>query len=230
MKDQVFEGATVEAALEEAARVLGLRREGLPHVVLQSAGPARVAVLLGGRPAATGGRAGAMQSGGERPRERGPERSPEGATVEGRPIEADIRAVVRALGEAAGLDASADCERRESGLAVRVQGDPGFFSAEVVRALEIVLRGVAARAGLRGPVRVHVDGTEEREAALRRLAEETAEAVRRDGQPRTLPALNSWERRQVHVTLQGYPDVVSSSSGEGRERTLTVSRRAGDGA
>jgi predicted RNA-binding protein Jag len=229
MKDQIFEGDSVEAALGEAARVLGLRREGLPHVVLQSVGPARVAVLLGARPAAPGGRAEAMRSGGERPRERKPERQPDGAS-EGRPIEADVRAVVQALGQAAGLDASADCERRESGLAVRVQGDPGFFSAEVVRALEIVLRGVAARAGFRGPVRVHVDGTEEREAALRRLAEEAAEAVRRDGQPRTLPALNSWERRQVHVTLQDYPDVVSSSSGEGRERTLTVSRRAGEGA
>ena len=221
MKDQIFEGATVEAALGEAARVLGLRREGLPHVVLQSGGPARVAVLLGARPAPADRAQAPRPSRGDMH----PEPRQEVASG-GRPLEADVCAVVRALGEAAGLDASADCERRESGLAVRLQGDPTFFSTEVVRALEIVLRGVAARAGFRGPVRVHVDGTEEREVALRRLAEETAEAVRRDGQPRTLPALNSWERRQVHVTLQDYPDVVSSSSGEGRERTLTVSRRA----
>ena len=137
--------------------------------------------------------------------------------------------MVRALGDAAGIEVSTDCERRESGLAVRIQGDPAFFSAEVTRALEIVLRGVAARAGVRSPVRVHVDGTEEREAALRRLAEETADAVRQDGQPRTLPALNSWERRQVHMTLQEQSDIVSTSSGEGRDRTLTVALRPGQG-
>jgi hypothetical protein len=43
-----------------------------------------------------------------------------------------------------------------------------------------------------------------------------------DGQARTTPPLNAYERRVVHVTLEGRDGVTTFSVGEGHARRVTV--------
>jgi spoIIIJ-associated protein len=37
-----------------------------------------------------------------------------------------------------------------------------------------------------------------------------------------LPAMNAFERRQVHTFVSEYPDIVSESTGEGRNRRVVL--------
>lgn len=58
---------------------------------------------------------------------------------------------------------------------------------------------------------------------LKTLALETKERVLSEGKELAIPELKSWERRVVHLLLEGDEEVVSGSQGEGRDRVLVVS-------
>lgn len=62
----------------------------------------------------------------------------------------------------------------------------------------------------------------EREKLLSELARAAARKVVATKQPVSLPAMNSYERRLIHVELAGRPDVMTESEGNGRERYVTV--------
>jgi spoIIIJ-associated protein len=213
VRDRVFAGRDAAAALAAASLALGLPAETLRYVVLDPGAPggrgleptpARVAVLLG-EPAA--------------PR-----------TTGGRPIDARaaIRDTVRSVGEAAGLDIHADLEEQEEAVVVHLRGsEPEFFAGpdgrgEVLRALEHLLqRSYGAAFAL--PLRVRSQSfRDQRDAALAEEARALAQAVRSDGQPRTTEPLNAYERRVVHVALNGEPGVTTYSVGEGGARRVTV--------
>ena|SRR3990172_2526216 len=66
------------------------------------------------------------------------------------------------------------------------------------------------------------DWRQRREEYLRKLALSLAQQVEVDGQPVVCPQLTSAERRIVHLALQDHPQVVTESSGEGRDRRLIV--------
>lgn len=57
---------------------------------------------------------------------------------------------------------------------------------------------------------------------LKSLALETKERVLSDNKEIVIPELKSWERRVIHLLLQGDEKVVSESQGEGRDRVLVV--------
>ncbi len=57
---------------------------------------------------------------------------------------------------------------------------------------------------------------------LKTLAAETKEKVLSENREVFLPNLKSWERRIVHLELQEDDEVISESTGEGRERVLVV--------
>jgi spoIIIJ-associated protein len=216
VKDRVFSGRDVAEALAAAGQALGLPAEALRYVVLEtprpgglgvSPSPARIAVLLDGSPAAPS-------------REAAPPRPP------GDP-RAEIRAVVRALGEAAGIDVAAEIEEGEEALRVHLGGsDRGFFleeGGEVLRATEHLLMRMFGRDLAPRGIVVDCEGyREQREEALRAQARELAAAVTADGKARTSPALNSYERRIVHLALAEVKGVVTYSVGEGGDRRVTV--------
>ena len=60
---------------------------------------------------------------------------------------------------------------------------------------------------------------------LKALATETKERVLTEGREIAIPELKSWERRIVHLLLEGDKEVASDSQGEGRDRVLVVSPR-----
>jgi spoIIIJ-associated protein len=219
VKDAIFSGPDIQAALEAASRALGQPVGGLRYVVLQepapgrlglTAQPARIAILM------DSGR-GAVAASSE------PE--PEEAPLPDLP--AQIGELGQQLSEATGLEIAFAIAENEGRLEVKVEGAGAgdFLADEGVRpALEHVLRRWAERGGHELAL-AGAGNRERRDEALRQRALQLAEAVRVDGQPRRLEGLNSYERRIVHMALQDAADVETFSVGEGAGRRVVIAPR-----
>jgi spoIIIJ-associated protein len=222
VSDRVFVGADVDAALETAARTLGLPRSALRYVVLDPGGPggrglsttpAQVAVLL----------------------PRTPEKAQGPAVPRAEPSDPTsvVRALVEELARTAGLEIQVSVDQGDEAVAVAIGGaDRAFFfgpddTGGVLRSLEHLLQAALTRTDPGGRVVVSCEGfAARREEALRRQALELAERVREDRQPRTTAPLNSFERRLVHLALSDQPGIVTYSVGEGADRRVTVALEA----
>lgn len=239
MKDRIFSGPDVDEALASAAASLGLPKAELRYVVLDSgsaggrglkATPARIAVLLQepgrSRRGERDERPGVEPAWhDERPSRRGPEPS----AVE--PLD-DIREVIRAFAAAGGLALEVETEETDEAFLVHVRGaDAGFLlepsgRAEVLLALEHLLQRRLGSTLFPLPLRVRCDGfRERRDEALAEEARQIAAAVLRTGEARMMEPLNAYERRVVHLALQEEPGVTTYSTGEGRDRRVTVAPR-----
>jgi len=229
VRDHVFSGNSIEEALAQAARALGLPREKLRYVVLDpgSAGarglsgtPARVAVMYDEpgtvRPAA------------------GPAHEEEAEDDDGSPGPIPLLTdILEALEEA--LDAPLGAEVRQEGeesLLVRIDG-PGrewllAGEGEGLASLDYLLRRALMARDYPLRLTVWCEGwREKRDEKLRQKALEVARAVREDGQPRQMPSLNSYERRIVHMAVAEVGGLATASQGEGQDRVVTISRSAG---
>lgn len=65
----------------------------------------------------------------------------------------------------------------------------------------------------------------ERLEKVQKIAEEAVEEVLETGQPKTLPSMNSFERRQVHMVLAENPDIITESIGQEPHRTIVIKKR-----
>ncbi len=229
MKDRVFSGPDVEEAIAVAAASLGLPRAELRYVVLEpgtAAGrglkptPARIAVFLAGAAATRPPRRAS--------REPAPAHAPD--------PRAGLRETIRAVAEAGGLEVGAEVEENEEAVVVRLHGaDEAFFlgedgRGEVLRATEHLLLRLYGAALQPRALRLTCEGFRaRRDEALAGEAHRIAEAVRNEGQPRTMEPMNAYERRIVHVALQAEPGVTTYSVGQGSDRRVTVAP-AGAGA
>lgn len=63
---------------------------------------------------------------------------------------------------------------------------------------------------------------QERENLITELARAAAKKVLATGEDISLPAMNAYERRLVHVALAIHPEVKTESSGESRERHVVI--------
>ena len=221
MKDRVFEGRDVARALEAASLGLGLPVSGLRYVVLEEGGeataaapasPARIVVFLDAteRAAQTLRPAPPASLGG-----------PSAGSPKDR-----LRRLVSAVADAAGEPLDVTFDEAGEALTVRLNG-PGEqllleSGGEALRALEHLLQRAVSRDE---PRRIQLTSERfrgQRDAFLRGLARTLAEAVRADGVSRETDALNSYDRRIVHLAVQDEPGVRSFSVGEGGARRVTV--------
>jgi spoIIIJ-associated protein len=221
VKDRVFGGPDVEEAIAVAAASLGLPRAELRYVVLEpgtAAGrglkptPARIAVFL------TEPRREAAAAG---DREPAPAHAPD--------PRAGLRETIRAVAQAGGLEVGAEVEENEAAVVVRLHGaDEAFFlgedgRGEVLRATEHLLLRLYGAALQPRALRLTCEGFRaRRDEALAGEAHRIAEAVRNEGQPRTMEPMNAYERRIVHVALQAEPGVTTYSVGQGSDRRVRV--------
>lgn len=227
MKDRIFSGADLDEAKASAAANLGLPLASLRYVVLDAGAPggrglsptpARIAVLIEDAARHSVHPAPARPPRAERAEPREPQ-DPRAGLVE----------TIRAVAEAGALQVSAELEEGEDALVVSLRGeDRGFFlepddRAEVLRATEHLLLRLYGAALQPRTVRLTGEGfRERRDAALAADARRLAAEVRQDGRARTMPPLNSYERRVVHMALAGEPGIATRSAGEGPERRLTI--------
>ena len=108
-------------------------------------------------------------------------------------------------------------ETEENGMLIGYHG-------ETLEALQLVLSLVIAKA-LGRFVRVSVEVGEykkNRMEYLQMIVAQTKERVLADGQGVALANLKSWERRFVHTIVAEDGEIISESSGEGRDRVLTI--------
>jgi spoIIIJ-associated protein len=221
----MFSAPDVDEALAVAAASLGLPRAELRYVVLDAGTPggrglkptpARIAVLLRepSRPSESPG-------------------APEPAPARPPDPRAQLRETIRAVAEAGGLDVEAEVEETEEAVIVRLRGpDQTFFlgpegRGEVLRATEHLLQRLYGAALQPRSLRLTCEGfRERRDQALAEEARRLAEAVRADGQARAMEPLNAYERRVVHLSLQGEAGVTTYSVGEGSARRVTVAPAA----
>jgi spoIIIJ-associated protein len=64
-----------------------------------------------------------------------------------------------------------------------------------------------------------------REEALKNLALKVADRVRKTGKAKILEAMNPFERRLIHITLQDFPDIETQSEGEGIFKRVKVFKK-----
>ena len=65
---------------------------------------------------------------------------------------------------------------------------------------------------------------QERENLIAELAKAAAKKVIATGESVSLPIMNSYERRLVHVTLAIHPEVITESTGEKKDRHVVIKK------
>ena len=92
----------------------------------------------------------------------------------------------------------------------------------IVESLNHVLQMIAKKNDAK-PIFLDVNNyRHEREGLIAELARAAAKKVTATKQEVSLPAMNSYERRLVHVELAVHPDVTTESLGEGKERYIVI--------
>ncbi|MBN1836632.1 MAG: KH domain-containing protein [Spirochaetales bacterium] len=110
-----------------------------------------------------------------------------------------------------------DVDSPDSGILIGKRG-------QTLEAIQTVANVVASRLK-NGSQRVIVDSQnyrERRERSLVRMAQQTADEVRRTRQSRLLEAMNPFERRLIHTTLSEESDIETASEGEGLYKRVRV--------
>ncbi len=110
-------------------------------------------------------------------------------------------------------------------LAVTI--NDGFITPERLPGLVLninrIARLIAQKLNTEPPVVVDVNNyRKDRERLIVELAKAAARRALAAGEPVSLPPMNAYERRIVHVELSMRPDVVTESVGEGRRRYVMV--------
>ncbi len=248
MKDPVFSGKDVADALRLAGRTLGLPESALRYVVLDpgqaggrglSATGARIAILIEkpGSPESPGPHAKAetVSTGptGEREDRRSSRRLRHDdevvSTVAAPPadVAAGIRELLRQFARATERELDVEIGEGRDTLDVLIGGagvqalyDP---RGETIASIEHLVERIYGRELAARRVRVRCEGYREyRDEVLREQALDLARQVLADGEARTTDPLNAYERRIVHVTIEGQAGLVTYSVGEGRGRRVTV--------
>ncbi len=116
----------------------------------------------------------------------------------------------------------------EGHVAIEIEGgDAGRLigkGGRTLAALEQLTNAVVNRPGDE-PVRVHVDVggyKRRRDQRLTRDAQAAADEVRKYGEPVELEPMSAAERRVIHMAVVDDADVVSESTGSGRDRRVVL--------
>jgi len=109
-------------------------------------------------------------------------------------------------------------EAQDAGLLIGKQG-------QTLDALQYLVTKILAKKA-RGKVRVAIDVEAYRarhHESLAHLALKSGEKVKKSGKPITLTPMNPYDRRIIHLTLQGDKDLKTMSRGEGLYKKVVIS-------
>lgn len=129
---------------------------------------------------------------------------------------ADIKAEVEVKENDEIIDIVLNTE--ESGILIGYHG-------ETLESLQLILSlCIAKQLGEFQRISLEIgDYKKTRMSYLEKLVEDAKERVRSQHKAVTLSDLKGWERRTVHIMLENDDEVISESTGEGRDRVLTIS-------
>lgn len=128
-----------------------------------------------------------------------------------------------------GLEGSFDIEDREEGLFVSIDtpnaGALIGAGGQTLSALQFIINLIAARQ-IDNQKRVVIDVAHWRQGKEEELAHKArvwAQEVLESKEIMELEPMPSWQRRIVHMTIQGTEGVKSESAGEGLDRHIVIS-------
>jgi len=245
LRGEEFTGRTVEEAIERGLRGLGRKRTEVDIEILEKGKPANV-LGMGGEDA----RVLLSFQEDERPAE--PETPIDEAEVPRRPDaargareeEGDEAppafaeelalgaSVLRELLEAMGVDAEVSLEDRPGLEGVDVLGPDlgaliGRGGENLVALQQIVSAITSKRVGRSVHVPVDIEGyRRRREDQLREIAQRVGSRVRASGQAVTLEPMLAYERRIVHLSVQGQQGLRTESVGMEPNRRVVISSTA----
>ncbi|TSC82830.1 MAG: spoIIIJ-associated protein [Parcubacteria group bacterium Gr01-1014_20] len=94
--------------------------------------------------------------------------------------------------------------------------------AQIVESLNYVIQMAAKRGGQTPPVFDVNNYRQERENLIVELAKAAAKKVLATGENISLPVMNSYERRLIHMALAVHPEVTTESAGLSKERHVII--------
>ncbi len=227
-----FKGSTVEQAVEIACQQLDIKEEYLNFTVVRE-GSTGIFGLVGVKKAIIRVISKEKQTDrAETPSDN--ERhavGSESSRVNQRKISAATKAGQEAVKKICnGITAGADVIVRESGNRVSYEitgGKAGVLigkRGQTLEAIQYIVEKVVNR-NSKERVRVSIDVSgylAKKIQNLERLAERTAQKVKKNGKPATVGQLNAHDRRIIHLALRDDRDVITKSMGNGFIRKLVV--------
>lgn len=135
-----------------------------------------------------------------------------------------LKQTIEQILKATGLDFSvdADVEGKRISIFIHDEGIVERFLPELMRDFDHLVRLMSKKMQLD---RVVVDVNnykKERERIITELAKAAARKALMEKKEITLPAMNAYERRLVHVELATRPDIKTESIGEGESRQVII--------
>src|SRR6266540_7562458 len=244
LRGEEFTGRTVEEAIERGLRALGRKRTEVDIEILEKGKPANV-LGMGGEDARV------LLSFQEDERQAEPEPAIDEAEVPRRPDAVRAReeegdeappafaeelalgaTVLRELLEAMGVDAEVALEDRPGLEGVDVLGTDlgaliGRGGENLVALQQIVSAITSKKVGRSVHVPVDIEGyRRRREDQLREIAQRVSSRVRASGQAVTLEPMLAYERRIVHLSVQGQQGLKTESVGMEPNRRVVISSTA----
>ncbi|NPA90470.1 MAG: protein jag [Chloroflexi bacterium] len=223
--DRIFEGKTVEEAIERGLQALGVNRDDVEVEILQKG--SRGFLGIGATPA----RVLLIPKEAEVTEESAPE-APE--QEEDTDLEQYAARMLEGILQRMGFDAQVHAywgtaepgEKRP--LVLNIEGrDLGLLighRAETLSALQYLMRAIVNQYTHRW-MNIVVDVEhyrKRRKKNLERLAQRMAEQVARTGRPVVLEAMPARDRRIIHIALRDHPDVYTVSVGKEPRRKVTI--------
>lgn len=138
-------------------------------------------------------------------------------------------ALVEKMLELLGVTATVKLQERGTTYVVNIETDDSALmigrKGETLEALQLLVRLMAGKLELGEEARVMLDINayrREQEENLLTFVNEVAERVKESGMAETLRPMSSYERHLVHEVVSHIDGVASESTGEGRDRRITI--------
>jgi spoIIIJ-associated protein len=233
--EQEFKGKTVQKAVEEAAKALGIPDDAVKYDII-SHGSTGIFGLAGIKKAR-------IKVKGVERAERSAENKPEDLDAETReaakpddPIETGgleesqqmAEAILRRMVDAISPESTISIDTKDRQLRFHIEGGQSSIligkRGQTLEAMQLILdKAVRRLNGHAIRLQVDVEGyLAKKKAGLVRTAQQLAQKVKTKGSPATAGYLNAQDRRTVHLALKSDPNVRTQSVGEGPFRKLMI--------
>ncbi len=221
MVEKEFEGKTKEEAIDKAIAAMGLDRDEIDVEVVESVKPGFL--FRGGKVR--------IRVHVEARAEDDTEDMSEEDAEDGRSLDEHLETIsdfVESLVQKMGLEGSVEITTGEENRLILDIESPNSAiligrQGKTLEAIQLIVNIAAGRLGERRRIIVDTeDYRRRRERKLVSLAQKVAEQVRRTGDSRTLEAMNPFERRLIHTSLNDLQDIDTVSEGEGLYKRIRV--------
>jgi spoIIIJ-associated protein len=142
----------------------------------------------------------------------------------------EVEKTVLQFVERMGLELEVSAKPRDDGVQLRLEGPDEKMlvakNAELLSAIQFLLNRMSRRAwpGV-GRINLTCDGhAKPRDDELVETVRRVAEQVASTGKTKKLHAMNAYERRLVHLTVQEFAGLTSSSDGNGAMKRVRISK------